>query len=104
MSSKEMVFKKKDNEIAETRKKILFVIDSLAHGGAETLIIMLLRNLLPQYEMHLIVLGKPHTLLKSIPEGTHVMLLNFTGYYSIPKCALLVRRYIKKHKMEVVHS
>jgi glycosyltransferase involved in cell wall biosynthesis len=91
-------------ELKTKRKHILHIVDSLAHGGAETLLITLLKNLLSEYELHLIVLGKPHTLLSSIPAGVNLTLLNFKTFRDIPKCAMFIRRYIKRKEISVVHS
>jgi glycosyltransferase involved in cell wall biosynthesis len=86
------------------KKRVLYIIDSLSHGGAETLVITLLKNLLGDYELHLIVLGKPYTLLSAVPTGTITQLLNFRGYRDIPKCVFFIRHYIRKNGIDLVHS
>ena len=91
-------------EVTAKKKHILHIVDSLAHGGAETLVITLLKNLLSEYELHLIVLGKPHTLLSSIPPGINTTLLGFKNFRDIPKCVLFIRRYIKQKEIGIVHS
>jgi hypothetical protein len=57
-----------DNSVLEYRLKtapvnLLHVIDGLGVGGAEMLVVTLLKNL-KGYNLHLIVLGKPDTLVK----------------------------------------
>ncbi|MCM1044797.1 MAG: glycosyltransferase [Candidatus Gastranaerophilales bacterium] len=56
-------------------KKILFVINTLGHAGAETALLELLRNLAPdRYEVHLFVLMGQGELVHRLPD--HVRLLN----------------------------
>lgn len=83
--------------------QILHVIDSLAVGGAEKLVVTLLRNL-KGYNLHLIVLNKPDNLLKEIPPDCKVTFLNYKSPMDIPKCSYLVRAYIKRHHINIVHS
>lgn len=90
--------------VGSEKKHILHIVDSLAHGGAETLVITLLKSLLAEYEVHLIVLGKPHTLLNSVPQGTHISLLDFKSFRDIPKCVFFVKRYIREKGISIVHS
>src|SRR5688572_8424630 len=97
-----------DNSVLEYRLKaspvnLLHVIDGLGVGGAEKLVVTLLKNL-NGYNLHLIVLGKPDTLVKEIPVSCKVTVLNFKTYRHIPSCALFIRRYIKRNNIQVVHS
>ena len=49
-------------------KKILFVINTLGHAGAETAFLELVRNMDPgQYELHLFVLLGQGELVKRLP-------------------------------------
>ena len=82
---------------------LLHVIDGLGVGGAEMLVVTLLKNL-RGYNLHLIVLGKPDTLVKEIPSFCKVTILDFKTYRDLPSCSLSIRRYIKKNKIQVVHS
>ena len=52
-------------------QNILHVVDGLGVGGAEMLVVTLLKNL-KGYNLHLIVLGKPDTLVKEIPSSCKV--------------------------------
>ncbi len=97
-----------DNSVLEYRLKtapvnLLHVIDGLGVGGAEMLVVTLLKNL-KGYNLHLIVLGKPDTLVKEIPASCKVTVLDFKTYRHIPSCALFIRRYIKRNNIQVVHS
>jgi glycosyltransferase involved in cell wall biosynthesis len=97
-----------DNGVLEHRLNappinLLHVIDGLGVGGAEMLVVTLLKNL-KGYNLHLIVLGKPDTLVKEIPQSCRVTVLNFKTYRHIPSCALFIRRYIKRNNIQTVHS
>lgn len=82
---------------------LLHIIDSLGVGGAEMLVVTLLKNL-RGHNIHLVVLGKPDTLLKELPVACKVTFLNFKTYRDIPKCAFLIRQYIKRNRIDIVHS
>ena len=82
---------------------LLHIIDGLGVGGAEMLVVTLLKNL-KGYNLHLIVLGKPDTLVSELPASCKVTLLNFKTYSDIPSCALFIRRYIKRNNIQIVHS
>ena len=82
---------------------LLHIIDGLGVGGAEMLVVTLLKNL-KGYNLHLIVLGKPDTLAKEIPASCKITVLNFKTYRDIPYCALYIRRYIKRNQIHIVHS
>jgi glycosyltransferase involved in cell wall biosynthesis len=82
---------------------LLHIIDGLGVGGAEMLVVTLLKNL-EGYKLHLVVLGKPDTLAKEIPASCKVNILNFKTYRDIPACALFIRRYIRRHGIQIVHS
>ncbi len=84
-------------------QNILYVVDGLGVGGAEMLVVTLLKNL-KGYNLHLIVMGKPDTLVKEIPSSCKVTVLGFKTYRDIPSCALFIRRYIKRNGIQVVHS
>lgn len=82
---------------------LLHIIDGLGVGGAEMLVVTLLKNL-KGYNLHLIVLGKPDTLAKEIPSTCKLTILNFKTYRDIPSCAMFIRRYIKNNDIQIVHS
>ena len=84
-------------------QNILHVVDGLGVGGAEMLVVTLFKNL-KGYNLHLIVLGKPDTLVKEIPSSCKVTVLGFKTYRDIPSCAFFIRRYIKRNSIQVVHS
>ncbi|MCB0284694.1 MAG: glycosyltransferase, partial [Calditrichaeota bacterium] len=85
------------------KTEILHIIDGLRVGGAEMLLVTLLKNL-KGYSLHLIVLGQPVPLAKELPMECKTTYLNFKTYRDIPYSAILVRRYIKKNRIKIVHS
>ncbi len=82
---------------------LLHIVDSLGVGGAEMLVVTLLKNL-TSHRVHLVVLAKPDTLAKELPSSCKVTFLDFKTYRDIPKCAFFIRRYIKRNNIEIVHS
>jgi len=82
---------------------LLHIIDSLGVGGAEMLVVTLLKNL-KGYNLHLIVLGKPDALATELPPGCKLTILNFKTYRDIPSCAFFIRKYIKRNQIDIVHS
>ena len=82
---------------------LLHIIDGLGVGGAEMLVVTLLKNL-KGYNLHLVVLGKPDTLANELPADCKVTILNFKTYRDIPSNALFIRRYIKRNQIDIVHS
>lgn len=76
-------------------KKILIVINTLGHAGAETALLELLRNLDPdKYEVSLYVLMGQGEMIKYVPE--HVKVLN----RKYDNCSVLSsegKKHLKKH-------
>ena len=86
-----------------SKKKILTIIETLGVGGAEKLVIHILNNL-QGYELHLIVLNEPNTLIRELKSECKYTFLNFRNYLDIPKCARAVRKYIRKYDINIVHT
>ena len=82
---------------------LLHIIDGLGVGGAEMLVVTLLKNL-KDYNLHLIVLGKPDTLAGELPPSCKLTILDFKTYRDIPSCARFINRYIKVNRIQVIHS
>lgn len=84
-------------------KKLLHIIDSLAIGGAEKLLVGII-NGLEQYEHHLILLKGPEILLPQLRQDlsfTNLQCHSFTQLFSkVP----VVKKYIRDHKIDIVHS
>lgn len=83
-------------------KKILFVINTLGHAGAETAFLELVRNMdSAQYELHLFVLLGQGELVKRLPD--HVKLLN----EEYDDCSVLSRegkRHLRKYVLRTLFS
>lgn len=83
-------------------KKILFVINTLGHAGAETALLELLRHIDPgQYQIDLFVLMGQGEMVHRLPK--HVKLLN--GSYD--DCSVLSeegKKHLKKHVIRTILS
>lgn len=83
-------------------KKILIVINTLGHAGAETALLELLRNLDPgQYEVHLFVLLGQGEMIRRVPN--HVKILN----KKYDDCSVLSREgkaHLRNHVMRTLLS
>ena len=93
----------RDHPLKSSPINLLHVVDGLGVGGAEMLVVTLLKNL-RGYNLHLVVLGEPDTLVKELPSSCRVTVLGFKTYRDIPSCALFIRRYIRRNRIQVVHS
>lgn len=85
------------------RKKILHIIESLTVGGAERLLMGMLRDL-KDWENHLIILQDPETLKSELPADIFFTNLHITGWMQVFTRAGEIRKYIKAHKIDIVHS
>ncbi|UAY52233.1 glycosyltransferase [Ferruginibacter albus] len=87
------------------RKTIVIVINDLGAGGAEKLVTDLLPGMNNAYKVILVTLNK-----KGIFDVTKTIVceksycLNFKSNLSIPRCALQLKRIIKGHQPDLVHS
>lgn len=80
-------------------KKILIVINTLGHAGAETALLELLRNMDPEkYEISLFVLMGQGEMIKYVPE--HVKILN----NEYDDCSVLSSEGKKHLKKYVIHT
>jgi glycosyltransferase involved in cell wall biosynthesis len=84
-------------------KRLLFIIESLAVGGAEKLLVNLL-NELKGYELHLIVLSSPVPLAGQINPDVKVTLCNFKTNRQFITIPNFLRKYIRENKIDIVHS
>jgi glycosyltransferase involved in cell wall biosynthesis len=84
-------------------KKILHVIDSLARGGAERLVIDTI-NSLNEYEHHLIILHDPESLRTDLEVPVSFLNLHQSSNQQIFSSAQKVRRYIQSNGIDLVHA
>lgn len=83
-------------------KKILFVINTLGHAGAETTLLELMRNIdTRQYELDLFVLLGQGELVKRLPDC--VKLLN-EKYDDCPVFGCEGKKHLKKHVLQTLFS
>ncbi|MEL7149018.1 MAG: glycosyltransferase, partial [Bacteroidota bacterium] len=84
-------------------KKILHIIDSLAKGGAEMLLIGVV-NSLPNYQ-HLIVTFEPENqFADEIPPSVKLICLHANSPIQKLRSVPRLRRLIKEHEIDIVHS
>jgi glycosyltransferase involved in cell wall biosynthesis len=83
--------------------KILHIIESMTVGGAEKLLVGII-NSLPGFENHVIVLQDPETLRSGLPEYIPFTNLKIRGWLHVFTKAGKIRRYIRKHGINIVHS
>ena len=82
---------------------VLHVIDTLGVGGAEKVMIGSIKSL-PDFNHHVVYLGGSNALVSHIPSSCKISQLNYHSKVDIGRCALQLRRYIKKNNIEIVHS
>ncbi|MEQ9443509.1 MAG: glycosyltransferase family 4 protein [Cyclobacteriaceae bacterium] len=83
-------------------KTIIHVIDSLGVGGAETLLVN--ANIhIPGFKHIVVYLRPPFAYVKQL-ENIPTYCLEYQGWYSMPRCAMRLRRLIQLHQAEIVHS
>lgn len=85
------------------RMVVLHVIDSLGVGGAETLLVAVVNNL-TDVENHVISLSDHCPLSDQLPDSCRFQSLGFRSKMDSLRVIKAIRRYIKQHKVEVVHS
>jgi glycosyltransferase involved in cell wall biosynthesis len=84
-------------------KKLLHIIESLGVGGAEQLVVGII-NGLDGYEHHLIILNEPDHLRAHISKEHFYLNLRIETKWDLVMAVKKVKRYIREHKIEIVHS
>jgi glycosyltransferase involved in cell wall biosynthesis len=84
------------------KKTIVHIIDNLARGGAETMLVTVTKNL-PEYN-NIIVTLYPQNEFGSDLRCDKLLCLNLHSPLMIPIAALKLRALIKQHKVDMVHS
>jgi glycosyltransferase involved in cell wall biosynthesis len=85
------------------KTKVLHIIDTLTIGGAEKLLVGTINDL-PEFEHHLIYLTGSDALLSELNVHCRVFKLNARTKLGFLKSVFFIRRYLKKHKIGIVHS
>jgi|KBSSwiS6_1023812.scaffolds.fasta_scaffold04107_2 glycosyltransferase involved in cell wall biosynthesis len=86
-----------------SKTNILHVIDTLSIGGAEKLLVGTVKGI-PHFNHHVVYLCGSNALEKELPADCKVVKLNFRSKLDTVRCVLQLRRYIKKNKIDIVHS
>jgi len=84
------------------KKTIVHIIDNLARGGAETMLVTVTKNL-PDYN-NIIVTLYPQNEFASDLRCDQLLCLNLSSPLMIPFAAIKLRSVIRQHKVEMVHS
>jgi glycosyltransferase involved in cell wall biosynthesis len=82
--------------------KVLHVIDSLGRGGAETLLVGVIKAT-PELN-HVIVSLKPLNEFSEELTGYKIYFLNVQWYHSLPKIVYQLKQIIVQNKVDVVHA
>jgi glycosyltransferase involved in cell wall biosynthesis len=85
-------------------KKVLHIIDSMGLGGAEKLLISVINELDDKFEHHLIALRKPDTLLDQVSPRCKTTVVGFKSVWNLWQTVRRIRKYIRQHHIDVVHS
>ena len=91
------------NQNSFEKIRILHIIDTLGVGGAEKLLISTINNM-PEFEHHLIYLACPDDLFAEITKECQVIKLKWHSKFSFIKDVFIIRKYIRRNKIEIVHS
>jgi len=88
------------------RLKVLHVINSLAIGGAETLLInSLSKNGLQLHTDNILIYFKGTSILeKKIDAGVKIICLNYNGITDLPRVLKKIKKIIAENKVDIVHS
>ena len=84
------------------KKTILHIIDDLKRGGAETMLVSVVKNL-PEYN-NIIVTLKPENEFGNILKCDELFCLNMKSPFHIINAALKLRRIIKDTNASIIHS
>ena len=85
-----------------SEKTVLHIIDSLGTGGAESLLVN--ANIhLPSFQHHLVYLKEVNVYQDQLTQ-TPTTCLNFQGWSSLPEAIQQLRKLIKQHSVQLIHS
>lgn len=85
------------------RKKILFVTPSLYGGGAERVLVVLLRNLdRSLFEPSVVMFEPRNDYAQDIPADIKITLLQSRGMKSIPRLAIAFARFIRRESPDII--
>ena len=86
-------------------KKIVFIIPSVRHGGAELFLLRLCLSISERYAIRVIVIGKREGLYKKFEEiNLKMYYLNIEKKYLFLKAIIQIRNIFVHEKPDVIHS
>lgn len=83
--------------------RIIHIIDTLGTGGAERLLVGVIKNT-PQWEHHVITLADEGSLRHELPPNCRYQSLGFRSKLDIWRCCRFIRKYIREKQINLVHS
>jgi glycosyltransferase involved in cell wall biosynthesis len=86
------------------RPGLVHVIDALGRGGAETLLVSLLPFVSERYDVTLVTMMPDFEFDPSVLDAVDYHCLGYAGMASLPRCALGLRRIIKRKRPRLVRS
>jgi L-malate glycosyltransferase len=86
----------------ENKKKIIHFIFNLGRGGAETMMVRVIKEL-PEY-YHIVVTISPLNHFDEELQCDKLICLNMSSLFSLPLAAFKFRKIVKKEKPEIVHT
>lgn len=85
--------------------RILYTLPDLHFGGTSNLLVQTLPDLVKQHEVYLIYFGIDDTMKERFEaNGIYPVRINYHGLKDALKAASVLRNFIKREKIEVVHS
>jgi glycosyltransferase involved in cell wall biosynthesis len=84
------------------KKTILHIIDNLGRGGAETMLVTVVKQL-PEYR-NIIVTLSPENEFGNEVEAEGIFCLHMRSPLQVPLAAMQLRKIIKQHNVSIVHS
>ncbi len=85
------------------KKRILHVIDNLGRGGAETLLVGIIKAL-PDVAHEVVMLNERNEFKNELPQGLTIHCLRFTKKYQLLTACFRLRQIIKTFNPHIVHS
>jgi glycosyltransferase involved in cell wall biosynthesis len=84
------------------KKRILHIIYDLGRGGAETMLVRVIREL-PEYE-HIVVTFIPMNHFGSELQCTKAICFNFTSLWQLPLALFKIRGVVRRERPDMVHT
>jgi glycosyltransferase involved in cell wall biosynthesis len=87
-----------------SKPTILYIIDDLTRGGAETLLIGILPELSVRYDIILVTLSVKNEFSDNDIICSHRYVLNNRSKWGLLLCVLKLKKIIRKHKPDIIHA